>query len=271
MELINKISIQENIFFDSNNTIEKLINFSQNDIRRLINLFEELSYHIKNDRLITNNLLDIFISKSRYKNINIGLFYSTERILNNYLDYETIYNLYEIEKVLLPLMIHENYLKNINDNPDNLNKIQNISELLSIGENIETSIYTDQNWFLQTIHGFYTCIYTSYWINKIDKNKNKNICFSSDLNKTSLKNINRKNINNLIKIISNKSIFEILMLNKICNYFVLNNKQSEFIQILKNYNNISIKEIDLFLKIDKTTKFNILSSKDKKKIIKIIN
>ena len=288
INLINKISINENIQFESNEVIDKLIDFSQNDIRRLINLFEELSYHLNKNNLellsennlITNILIENFINKSRYKNINIGLFYSTERILNNYLDYETIFNLYEIEKVLLPLMIHENYLKKIlTKNNENLNLLKNlikVADILSIGENIETSIYTDQNWYLQTIHGFYTCIYTSYYINKISDSSSKinhdNINFSSDLNKTSLKNINRKNINNLLNFINNKTNLEILMLNKLSNYLIENNQEEELLNILKNYdknkNYPNIKNIELCLKIDKTNEFNITNLK--KKLSKII-
>ena len=277
------IKLENNI--DSNILLNKIILFSQYDIRRLINILQELSYHLINN-VITNNNIDEFIEKSRKKNIDIGLFESTEKILNNYLDYETIIKLYESEKVLLPLMIHENYLKKMLSSKVN-NKLNNIiynivkiSDSISRGDNIETSIYTDQNWYLQTIHGFYTCLNTSFWINKQDNVKtiesNKlninNIKFSADLNKTSLKNINRKNILNLSKIINNKSNQEILMLNKICNYFIENNQEKKLIDKLNGYNkDITIKEIELCLKIDKTTDFNILASKDKKRISKQIN
>jgi hypothetical protein len=261
-----------------NKLIEKLIIFSQNDIRRLINLFQELSYHLIDGR-VTNHSINEFINKSREKNIDTGLFDSTKRILNNYLDYDTIIKLYESEKVLLPLMIHENYLKKIlnksNDSwPDIISNIVKVSDSISRGDNIETSIYTDQNWYLQNIHGFYTCINTSFWINKTKSNykiDSNDIKFSSDLNKTSLKNINRKNIINLSKIINNKSNQEILMLNRICNHLIQENKENELIKILTGYNkDISIKEIELCLKIDKTIEFNILASKDKKRITKQI-
>ena len=62
----------------------------------MINLFQELSYHLTNGK-VTNSKIDEFIEKSREKNIDVGLFDSTERILNNYLDYETIIKLYESE------------------------------------------------------------------------------------------------------------------------------------------------------------------------------
>ncbi len=277
-DLIKKISLKENILWDSEVLMDKLILFSQNDVRRLIILLQELSYHLSNGKVIETSLNE-FIEKSREKNIDIGLFDSTERILNNYLDYETIIKLYESEKVLLPLMIHENYLKKIlNKSKDSweniIHNIVKVSDSISRGDNIETSIYTDQNWYLQNIHGFYTCLNTSFWINKNKSNYKidmEDIKFSSDLNKTSLKNINRKNIVNLSKIINNKSNQEILMLNKICNHLIEKNKEDELIKILNGYNkDISIKEIELCLKIDKTTEFNTLASKDKKRITKQI-
>ena len=55
----------------------------------------------------------------------------------------------------------------LNDNINNvIDSLIEISNSISIGDNIETSIYTDQNWYLQNIHGFFTCINTSYYINK---------------------------------------------------------------------------------------------------------
>jgi replication factor C subunit 1 len=273
-KLILNICKNENITFSSEKILEDIVKFSQYDIRRLINLLQELSYHSINGKLTKQQVTE-FISKSKEKNINIGLFDSTNKILNNYLDYNTTIKYYETEKVLLPLMIHENYIKKIlYKSNDPWNNILEISESLSHGDNIETSIYTDQNWYLQNIHGFFTCVNTSYWINKNKSNYelNNNIKFSLDLNKTSLKNINRKNILNLSKIINNKSNLEILMLNKICNYFIENNKESELIKILNGYGkDVTIKEIELCLKIDKTTDFNKLASKDKKRITKSIS
>ena len=59
----------------------------------------------------------------------------------------------------------------------------------------------------ENIHAFYTTINTSYYLNKYNKNKLSSplISFSADLNKTSLKNINRKNILILKKSIVNKN------------------------------------------------------------------
>ena len=279
-ELILNIYNNEKISIYNNDDIiiKKLINFSQYDIRRLVNLLQELSYHVENNTLYEKNI-DEFINKSIKKNTDIGLFETTYNILNNYLDYNIIIKYYEIEKVLLPLMIHENYIKRILNNSnnlllDNLNRILKISDSISKGDNIETSIYTDQNWYLQHIHGFYTCINTSFWINNNNLNNKllyDDIKFSTDLNKTSLKNINKKNISNLMKLINNKSIDEILILNKICNHLIQIEKYNTLINILNKYDkNITLKEIELCLKIDKTPEYIFLISKEKKKILKQI-
>ena len=174
-------------------------------------------------------------------------------------------------------MIHENYYKKILNSKnlsweEELESLVNVSDSLSKGDNIETSIYTDQNWYLQNIHGFYTCLNTSFWINKSNKNLNyKDIKFSADLNKTSLKNINKKNICNLQKIIYSKNIDEILMLNKLSNTLFENNKVNDLINILKSYKkNLDIKDFELCLKIDKTIDFNVLTPKEKKELTKII-
>ena len=271
---IKKLCKKEKIKIEDNESIEKLIEFSQKDIRRLLNILQEYSYNYK---ILSNaNIID-FINTSVKKNIDIGLYDASLELLNKYHNYDDIYRLYETEKVLLPLMIHENYYKKILNSKnlsweEELESLVNVSDSLSKGDNIETSIYTDQNWYLQNIHGFYTCLNTSFWINKSNKNLNyRDIKFSADLNKTSLKNINKKNICNLQKIIYSKNIDEILMLNKLSNTLFENNKVNDLINILKSYKkNLDIKDFELCLKIDKTIDFNVLTPKEKKELTKII-
>ncbi len=92
------------------------------------------------------------------------------------------------------------------------------------------------------------------------------------MNKTSLKNINKKNINNLTKLLPNKSLEEILYINKISNHLVNTDKINDIISILKQYNpNFNIKDIELCIKIDKTFDFTKFNSKEKKYINKLID
>ena len=273
---IKKICTDENIEILDTASIDMFIQFCQYDIRRLVNILQEYHYNFN-----TLNISDvtIFIERSIMKDTDIGLYDASLKLINEPNDFEQVYKLYEIDKVLVPLMINENYYKKILSSKnkskwnEQLEQMVEISDSLSIGDNIETSIYTDQNWYLQNIHGFYTCYNTSATINKSDKKLCKtDIKFSSDLNKTSLKNINKKNITNLEKIISKKTIDEILALCKITNHMVITNQVNIIIDILKNYkSDIDIKDIELCLKIDKTVEFITLTAKEKKEITEIIN
>ncbi len=275
IKFIQKICKSENIEINNNGCLEKLIQFSQYDVRRLINLLQDFSYNYK---ILNDENIDIFIEKSINKDTSIGLFEAALELLNNENNFEKIFKLYEIDKVLIPLMVHENYykktmsVKNKMSFEEQLDKMIDISESISIGDNIETSIYTDQNWYLQDIHGFYTCFYTSYIANKMNKKITiSEIKFSADLNKTSLKNINRKNITNLEKIIGKKSIEELLLLCKLTNHLISNKHTQYIIDILKYYkNDFDIKDLELCLKIDKTIEFLTLSTKDKKEINNLI-
>jgi hypothetical protein len=133
-----------------------------------------------------------------------------------------------------------------------------VTNSVSIGDVIETNIYSDQNWFLQNIHGFYTCVNTSYTMNNIKNNKqlktkfDYDLVFSADLNKTSSKNINKKkNISMLQLKFKNKNIDDILYINKIL-YELEKNKNTSIIKSLKNTYKLDNKNIQIALKIDKT-------------------
>jgi len=271
--LIKKIAKINNIKIKNDCNLSEFINFSQFDIRRLILLLRDYSYNYKT---LSNKNIKKFIENSVEKDIGVNLFDATNNIINDFSDFNKLYRLYETEKVLLPLMIHENYFKKIlNDNKNfdfSIDKLINVSEALSIGDNIETSIYTDQNWYLQDIHCFFTCILSSYLLNDNLSKKINNIAFSSDLNKTSLKNINKKNINNLSKLINTKSIEELLILCKMSNFCFKHDNEKLIIDILKKYNqNIDIKDIELCLKIDKCCDFIKLDNKKKKHINSLLN
>jgi hypothetical protein len=255
--------------------IEVLIDYCEKDIRKLLILLEEVSNNFKNEIIKSKILLD-FLDSSKRKNSDISLFDATKMIINDDLSFTEINKLYEIEKVLLPLMIYENYTTKLLQNScidlkNNLYNMIKISDSISRGDNIETSIYTDQNWFLQNIHGFFTCINTNFWINNKCTNKISSVNFSKDLNKTSLKNINKKNIKKIKEIIGKKSIQEILMIVKLTNNLFKDNKLEVIINILKKYKkNLTVKDIELFIKIDKTLDFSLFTTKEKKNIIKLL-
>ena len=176
--------------------------------------------------------------------------------MDNYKSIQSALKMYDKEKVLLPLMLFENYplaIENKVLNPiEKINMISNVTNSLSIGDVIETNIYSDQNWYLQDTHGYFSCVKPSYDMIGENHKKFYDLNFSYDLNSVSIKNINRKNFMNIRNHLSNFNNYDILYLHKIYKYQIKNKKTDKLNKILANYNKINIKNLTSINNIDKT-------------------
>jgi len=260
--IINKIKNNENLLL-SDDIINDIINICQEDIRRLILILKDLKLTYNNEN-ITKDKFELYLKYTDKKIKNYNIIDTTRIIINNY-NYDDSKKYYNAEKVILPLMIYENYLLKLQYNKKNVIEIiKNISDLITLGDIIETNIYTDQNWYLQKIHGFITTTSTSFLINKYDNNKyDMNIRYSSDLNKTSLKNINKKNFNNIKIYITNKSIEEILFINSILSTFLINNNYISIKKFIIAYK-LDYKIFDMIIKINKLNNLKVNNIQKKK-------
>jgi DNA polymerase III delta prime subunit len=267
--LINKICTNELINIQDSSVILNIIKFTQYDIRKLIFLLQDLKFTYGTELIDMPKCKSFFLS-SQKKDKDIGLFEGTKELLDNYKTIDKCLALYETEKVLLPLMIFENYPRNIlsrsyEKGENFFDCASKICNSISMGDVIETNIYTDQNWYLQSLHGFYTCCETTYELSKYpfktqrypdgnqrypDGNKLYDIAFSTDLNKTSIKNINKKNIS-IIQGKTGKGIHDILVLNKMI-YDLLKKEEYYKIRKISKQYKLSAKYLETILKIDKT-------------------
>lgn len=273
-QLINKIIINEKLNIEQN-VKNKIIDFSQNDYRRLINILEDI-YNSINKKTITQEDINKYTFFSKKKNLDIGLIDSTRKLISNYTSISEILKLYNNEKVLLPLMLHDYYIKTIFYKELPLKMViplvQRISDSISYSDIVETNIYVDQNWYLHDIYGFFSCVKTSYELNKYNS-KVKPIDYyfpvkysCSDLNKTATKHINTNRLNDICneeKIFKDKTLQELLMINKYMIKLLSMNKYERIKQLMKEYD-ISIKSLEKILKIDKTVKPITLTTKQKK-------
>ena len=256
--LIKKICINEKIHLEPK-YYKGLIQFCNNDIRKIILTLQDFKEIFKT-QIINKEKLKIYFENNNQKQEEIGLYNSVSKLLNLPLSFEKIITLYQLEKILLPLTFLENIpLKNIN-----LEKYSNILDSFSMGDIIETSIYTDQNWYLHNLHTFSTCIYPNYLLEKNPENiiLENQLIFTNDLNKTSLKNINKKNIEEIKSNINGISYDEIINLAQLVTKIIINKKYN----LLKNLN-LSTRLIELLVKINK---FEYDSSKMCKKKIESI-
>jgi DNA polymerase III delta prime subunit len=298
IRIITKIVINENIKFDENKdkVMDIIIENSQYDIRRLIFLLQDLHLTFngeKTNKIITLDLLQRYLNSFQRKDVDVSLFDATKILLNNYRSINHCLALYEMNKVTLPLTIHQNYYNAMfaktrllaMDKQDpaklllgQLDICRKITDSASIGDVIETSIYIDQVWTNQNIHGLHTIVDVSYTINsiidrlitnenpatrKLIKTGPYNIDHSLDLHKTSLKNINKKQILHLKTFMPSKGLTDILYINKIIYDLIKNDKYKEAYELCKEYG-IDIKTVEVIIKIDKTNQKLVIKPKNKK-------
>lgn len=240
--LVKKICQENNILIEPK-YYKGIINFCNSDIRKIILTLEDLKKIFKNKN-ITKEMLKDFYENNNHKQEEMGLFNSTFNLLNKNLSFEQINTLYQLEKIVLPLTFLENIPLKITSSE----KYSKILDSYVQGDLIETSIYTDQNWYLQDLHSFHTCIYSNYMLDKRTDNIifERDLDFGRDLNKNSLKNINKKNIDEIKSLIDNISYEEIISLSLIITK-IINNKKNNLIKKLE----LSPRVLELLVKINK--------------------
>lgn len=135
-QLLEKIMDSEKIKINDNSIKNKIIEHTQGDIRRLINVVQDIYSSIRTINhdnkyvQITVNDFNQYIQFSNKKEINIGLFNSARQLFDNYNNIDDSILLYETEKNKLPLMVHEHYFKHvINRFKKKENKLKVLREL----------------------------------------------------------------------------------------------------------------------------------------------
>ncbi len=265
IDWIRKICKNEGIKIEYEQ-IKKFVEYCQNDMRKILIQLDELKINYGNEK-ITDAILENFMSIMKKKDLDFDLYKATSKLLTEYKDIDTCLELYETEKVLMPLMIYENYYKFIKQN-----ELSKILDNFSIGDILENYIYGEQNWDLLELHGIISCCIPSYFINKYPNGTGQktktgngfipNLTFAADLNKTSVKKMNKKNINktngllnkNCYKNTRNKSIDEFIYMSEIINKIGENTKSSSNPGYINNI-----------------IKINKLNPIEKKKDIDVIN
>ena len=261
---INKICDGEglNIVNGECDIISEIINHSQFDIRRLINILEEL-HMLYGTSTISDKEFQLYCDISKIKDIDPGIFEATGELLNDYTSINESLDIYSEERATIPLIVHENYMLNIKRQYPNMTTMEQIDTMFIISQSISESdrvdglIYSNQCWNLQSVHGFYSCVMPSYYINKTPGklHTSEKYRYTKDYNKTSIKKINNK----VIKKAQENPFFKeisIIDFSYIANIFrtlIEEKKFDKVVEIAKPYG-LSLKEIESIIKIDKINK-----------------
>ena len=255
IKLLNRIVGLEKIKIKNANVINKILDHAQLDFRRLVFILQDLKYIYK-DFVINEIIIDEYCSSSKKKDTELDLFSATEMLLHKYESIESCLRYYETDKVILPVTIHQNYVDSaLQFNKQNMKlyeKLSHISDYLSRADVIENHIYGDQNWDMQEVHGFYTCAITSHELTKLNSvYGSSKLVFPMDFNRTTIKNINKKNISKAEKSLSNMNIYDYININQVMKNLLADNKTKECVSLFEGYTDIDIEHIESLLKIDK--------------------
>jgi hypothetical protein len=266
MNLLKKICCLEGIRIKNESVAKKIIYFSQNDFRRLCTILYDIVKDVNGESL-TNEHIEKYKTMMMEKNVSIDLFKATKKLLTHFTSIDECYKLYDIEKVNIPLMIHQNYPTIIDPQNNNMNKyklLKNLTKSLSYGDVIDNYIYGEQRWDITNVHGFYSCCYPSYLLN--EQKLYEYPKFFVDMGRTSNKRLNKKHILNASKTFNSTNSFDYVYINKIFVHLISKNIMDDLVKIMKIYK-LSIDKIDDILKIDKNTKHKIILTAKQKKIL----
>jgi len=252
----------------------EIIEYTQYDIRRLINCLEELKMMYVNDSPcgltpkgtgfaeVTMEKFVKYQETSKMKDIDPNIYEATEILLNKYIGIEQTIALYSEEKATVPLMIHENYPTNIKTNYPDLSSLDQINMICHISKNISESdkidglIYSNQCWNLQPAHGFYACVMPSYHINslpgKLSIRDSALYEYTRDYTKTSTKKINNKAIKKTREnyLFKKMMIGDFLHIVQVLKKLFINGEHDAIGNLLKPYK-LTIKEVESIINIDR--------------------
>jgi|SRR3989344_1561521 len=284
---MRKILIKElrkiKIKVKNEDVINKILEYSQSDITRMLSLINSISHiQVINIEDICN-VIEFYKVKDKDKYLRS----SAIKLLHNYESISDTLETFEYETVKLPLQMHQQYIKKINKSNfskghDKNQLIKDISESLSIGDIIENNIHGEQNYSLRDVYGFFACVYPSYYLSK-GKMTNENISKLAneygkmiDFSKTSIKSSNKHSNFNVAKELlpTFETIDFIYMSNIMSKYF----KEGDIDKCVKNIlddnklTTVKSTHIEAIIKLDKieNTRSSI-TNKQKKSLSMSLN
>ena len=256
-ELVNMICREENKEL-SDEIIFKIIEHSQNDIRKLLGLLE---FYFKNQSLEVED----FLKSQEKKNINSNLFDSTLKILTLESNKDNTLKIFSQFNLVLNQIIHENILTNYknfkgtdNDKLDNLEENYNA---LCEGDKLDGKLYKDHVYNITDYLGYCSGITIANNLSKLERYqylKENDIIYSRILSKFSiaLNNFKLKSIFKKIFNVSNSENLNIV-LEIYLKYFLQENPNIKIY-----FEEFGIEEIEKIQKIVKMTKVNSIRDSD---------
>lgn len=258
IEMIDRITAREEFKIEG---VRELITKAQGDMHRLINLLEELRRTFRNRKIIDSKQVRGFCDMINKKDTDVGLFDITKFLLHRFPGMEDGLRLFDSDKVILPLMIHENYPNSVSLRKENLklkeddvlDGLMQVAESISYGDVLENHIYGEQLWEMMESYGYFSCVRPSWLITtRWPKNyMHESLNFTSDVNKIYIQKINYAHIKTVRPFFGDRTTQGYLIAGKIAAKLVAENNIDGLRHIFAGYPGIGPIIIEALLKINK--------------------
>lgn len=266
LTLLERVGLGEGMKLENEDVAVGIIKHSQNDYRRLIIILGEL-HRIHSSNVIKKTDLDKYIKFTGEKNIDGCIYDNTTQLFTTYNGINSALKVFEKDKTTMPLMLHQNHFeamtRYIKDKSKSIDSSEDLSRQFAHGDVVDNYIYSDQNWSLQETYGFYSCVYPSFKMNReIDTSKLSNdskypyyapafdIQYPKDLNRTSTRCINYKNVKIANEYFKDMTIEDYVLAVKLIRSLLEDGRSEDCEKIVKEYN-LTAQGIMYVLKIDK--------------------
>ena len=266
LQLLERIGLGEEMRMENEDIVTKIIQHSQNDYRRLIVTMGEL-YRLHGSNTIKTTDLVNYINFTGKKEMDRSIYENTVILFAQYDGINAALKIFESDKSNMPLMVQQNHflatIKYLYDKSKLIDISADLTGNIARGDIVDNYIHSDQNWTLQETYGFYSCVYPSFKLNGcINTNKLAHDAkypyyrpvFSSlypkDLNRTSTRCINYKNIKSANEYFQNMNIDDYILAAKIVKHTLEDKNINECEKLIKDYK-LTAQSIMYVLKIDK--------------------
>lgn len=201
--------VNETIDIENSEVIEMLIDHCQNDIRQLIILSEELRQYIKLNGKHFESIKNWFGSFDTIEN-EPDLMFATKMLFENNIPIDQCLSIYDTDRYLMPLMIHENIPQFYSKKIISLENLLEIYKIFICFDKIDSFMYQNQHWQLQDMCGTIICGGITSYLNDA-KNCETKYNFTRHLNKVSLQTVKRNAINKLKRALNIDTMYGIFL------------------------------------------------------------
>jgi replication factor C subunit 1 len=170
-QLIKKIKQNENI--NMNDIVcRTIVPHCQMDIRRTINILENIKIYFKNAKITLKDINRV-IKSFGHKDIDVGLYTAINNIFGNNISINDSLINFQSDKVFVPMLIHENFNKQIRNNFKNsqiekLDSMYQYYNFITDANIIENELYHTHNWELSDYIGILTCYSANNILNSLN-------------------------------------------------------------------------------------------------------